>query len=99
MAFHMHDNIPVWGVYAVRVHFDDGVSQPGVANIGIRPTVGGERVLLETHLFDFTEEIYGRRIRVEFETKIRPERRFESFEALKTQIALDADAARQWFKR
>jgi len=94
-----HDNIPVWGVYAVRVHFDDGVSQPGVANIGIRPTVGGERVLLETHLFDFTEEIYGCRIRVEFETKIRPERRFESFEALKTQIALDADAARQWFER
>jgi riboflavin kinase/FMN adenylyltransferase len=94
-----HDNVPVWGVYAVRVHSDDGVSRPGVANIGIRPTVGGERVLLETHLFDFADEIYGCRIRVEFEKKIRPEQRFKSFEALKAQIALDADAARQWFER
>ncbi|MAF06527.1 MAG: bifunctional riboflavin kinase/FMN adenylyltransferase [Acidiferrobacteraceae bacterium] len=92
-----HDNIPVWGVYAVRAHFSGRKSQAGVANIGIRPTVGGERVLLEVHLFDFSEEIYAERVRVEFQTKIRPERRFESFEALKEQIARDASAARQWF--
>ena len=77
-----HDNVPVWGVYAVCVHLEGKESQTGVANIGIRPTVGGERVLLEAHLFDFAEEIYGSRVRVEFMAKIRPERRFESFEAL-----------------
>ena len=50
------------------------------------------------HLFDFAEEIYGSRVRVEFMAKIRPERRFESFEALKEQIALDSTAARRWFE-
>ena len=94
-----HDNIPVWGVYAVRVHFAGRGPQAGVANIGIRPTVGGERVLLEVHIFDFSDEIYAERVRVEFQTKIRPERRFESFEALKEQIARDASTARQWFER
>ncbi len=93
-----HDNVPVWGVYAVCVHLEGKESQTGVANIGIRPTVGGERVLLEAHLFDFAEEIYGSRVRVEFMAKIRPERRFESFEALKEQIALDSTAARRWFE-
>ena len=77
---------------------EDRGSYSGVANIGIRPTVGGERVLLEANLFEFAEEIYGCHIRVEFMTKIRPERRFESFEALKEQIARDSTAAQQWFE-
>jgi riboflavin kinase/FMN adenylyltransferase len=70
---------------------------PGIANIGTRPTIGGERVLLETHLFDFDESLYAERIQVEFQTKIRPEKRFESIEALKAQIAKDSDTARSWF--
>ena len=94
-----HDNIPVWGVYAVLMHFPGSDPQPGVANVGVRPTVGGDRVLLETHLFDFSEDIYGERVRVEFKTKIRPEQRFDSFDALKAQIAMDAAAARAWFER
>ena len=94
-----HDNIPVWGVYAVLMHFPGSGTRPGVANVGIRPTVGGDRVLLETHLFDFSEDIYGERVRVEFKTKIRSEQRFESFDALKAQIAQDATAARSWFEQ
>lgn len=92
-----HDNVPVWGVYAVRVRLNDGRPVAGVANIGMRPTVGGDRVRLETHLFDFAEEIYGQRIAVEFMAKIRNERKFESFDALKAQIRSDAEAARNWF--
>jgi len=94
-----HDNIPVWGVYAVLMHLPGSGMRPGVANVGIRPTVGGDRVLLETHLFDFSEDIYRERVRVEFKTKIRSEQRFESFDALKAQIARDATAARSWFEQ
>ncbi len=93
-----HDNIPVWGVYAVLMHFEGSATQTGVANVGIRPTIGGDRVLLETHLFDFSKDIYGERVRVEFKAKIRPEQRFDSFEALKEQIAKDAIAARRCFE-
>jgi riboflavin kinase/FMN adenylyltransferase len=92
-----YDNVPVWGVYAVLVHYQGRSPLPGIANIGTRPTIGGERVLLETHLFDFDESLYAERIQVEFQTKIRPEKRFESIEALKAQIATDSDTARSWF--
>ena len=92
-----HDNVPVWGVYAVKAHLNDDREISGVANIGLRPTVGGDRVRLETHLFDFSEEIYGKRIAVEFMAKIRDEQKFESFDALKTQINSDAETARKWF--
>jgi len=78
---------PLRGVYAVMV---DGVAErpwPGVANIGIRPTVGGTtRYLLEVHLFDFDRDIYGRHAEVEARLKLRDEQRFGSFEELKAQI-------------
>ena len=93
-----HDNAPVWGVYAVLMHFPGSEPKPGVANVGVRPTVGGDRVLLETHLFDFSEDIYGERVRVEFKSKIRDEQHFDSFDALKAQIVKDAAAARSWFE-
>jgi riboflavin kinase/FMN adenylyltransferase len=88
---------PLRGVYAVMV---EGVAEgrwPGVANLGIRPTLGGEpRYLLEVHLFDFDRDIYGRHAQVEFRLKLREERKFESFDALKTQIHRDAGAAREY---
>jgi riboflavin kinase/FMN adenylyltransferase len=88
---------PLRGVYAVVVN---GVTErpwPGVANIGTRPTVeGGTRYLLEVHLFDFAGDIYGRHAQVEFRLKLRDERRFGSFDALKTQIDRDAEAAREY---
>jgi len=70
----------------------------GVANLGTRPTVDGTRVFLEVHLFDFNEDIYGRELQVEFLHFLRPEKRFESLDALKAQIARDAEQARQLFK-
>lgn len=84
---------PVSGVFAVRVH-RDGAMLPGVANVGRRPTVDGEDVQLEVHLFDFQDSLYGERIRVELVERLREERKFESLDALKAQIAQDAAAAR-----
>ena len=83
---------PLNGVFAVRVDVD-GKSYNGVANIGHRPTVDGERMQLEVHLFDFSSSLYGKVIRVTPEAKIRQEKRFASFDALKKQIAIDANEA------
>lgn len=69
----------------------------GVANVGVRPTVQGLRPLLEVHLFDFSGDLYGRHVYVDFLHKIRDEQRFESFEALKQQILVDAQQAREFF--
>mgnify|MGYP000950588871 FL=1 len=94
-----HDPLPMTGVFAVEVSgLDDGKPLPGVANLGIRPTVGGTRPLLEVHLFDFDRDIYGRHISVRFVHKLRNEQRFSNFDALKAQIAADAAAARAFFK-
>ncbi|MEJ2456360.1 MAG: bifunctional riboflavin kinase/FAD synthetase [Candidatus Thiodiazotropha sp.] len=86
---------PLHGVYAVKVDGLDDRPVPGVANIGVRPTVEGDtRYLLEVHLFGFNRDVYGEHIGVEFVRKLRDEQRFENFEALRRQILLDADAAR-----
>ena len=87
---------PLRGVFAVRVHGLADGALPGVANIGTRPTVTGDsRYLLEVHLFDFAERIYGAHVQVEFRRKLRDERRFASFDALRHQIELDARSARE----
>jgi riboflavin kinase/FMN adenylyltransferase len=94
--------LPQAGVYAGRVRFlDAGAPEAGarfgaVTNVGRRPTFGAsERVLTEAHLLDFSGDAYGRRIEVTFEHLLREERRFPSVEALKTQIAADAELARK----
>jgi riboflavin kinase/FMN adenylyltransferase len=81
------------GVFAVEV---DGLGprRPGVANIGVRPTVEGREPLLEVHLFDYTGDCYGALLTTFFRAKIRDEWKFDSLDALKAQIARDADAAR-----
>ncbi len=89
--------IPLRGIFAVEVFGLDREPVFGVANLGSRPTVCGMRTLLEVHLFDFDEQIYNRRINVIFRHKIREEIRFESFDALKEQIALDVISAREYF--
>jgi len=94
-----HNPLPMTGVFAVEV---GGLAErplPGVANLGIRPTVGGTRPLLEVHLFDFDRDIYGAHIAVRFVHKLRDEQRFPNFDALKAQIAADAAAARLFFHR
>lgn len=87
---------PVKGVFAVRVHGLGLQPVAGVANVGTRPTVDGSHWVLEVHLFDFDADIYGRYVDVEFRKKLRDEKKFESFEALKQQIQLDAEQARQF---
>ncbi|PJC85025.1 bifunctional riboflavin kinase/FAD synthetase [Vibrio sp. HA2012] len=87
---------PVSGVYVVQVHGLENGPFGGVANIGQRPTVNGIRQQLEVHLFDFKADLYGRQLEVALLKKLRDEKRFESFEMLKQQIELDAEAARVW---
>jgi riboflavin kinase/FMN adenylyltransferase len=87
--------LPPFGVYAVRAEVG-GVWRAGVANLGVRPTVAGEMAppLLETHLFDWQGDLYGRDLEVRLEAFLRPERRFASVAELRAQIVLDAAAAR-----
>ncbi|WP_306440572.1 bifunctional riboflavin kinase/FAD synthetase [Methylococcus capsulatus] len=92
------ENIPVQGVFAVTMSGISAEPWPGVANIGIRPTVGGHRkAMLETHLFDFAGDLYGRRVEIHLHYKLRDEMRFANLEELKEQIACDAAAARSHF--
>jgi riboflavin kinase/FMN adenylyltransferase len=91
---------PAFGVYAVRVS-GDGADDPfagqainGVANIGLRPTVGTPEPRLEANLFDIDADLYGRHLRVSLVEFIRPERKFAGLDALKAQIAEDAAEAR-----
>jgi len=96
---HLHRKAsPVQGVYAVEMFGVSGEPVAGVANVGNRPTVDGTRSLLEVHLFDFKEEIYGRYVHVNFMHKIRNEMKFDSFDVLKEQIKKDEKQAREWFK-
>jgi len=89
---------PLLGVYAVDVFGLDKEPLKGVANIGIRPTVNGRTCLLEVHVFDFADDIYGRHVQVEFLAKLRDEKRFESIAALKQQIQKDEQTARGFFE-
>jgi riboflavin kinase/FMN adenylyltransferase len=87
---------PAYGVYAVSARIEgEGPAWPGVANIGKRPTVDGETELLEVHLFDFEGSLYDSVLEVEFHEFLRPERKFGGLDALKAQIAADADQARR----
>ena len=69
-----------------------------MCNVGKRPTVGGEKTLLEVFIFDFDSEIYGERVNIIFKYKSREEMKFDSFEELKQQIAKDVEIGKQYFK-
>lgn len=86
--------LPPDGVWVVRVEVD-GMPYGGVANLGFRPTVDGAAHLLEVHLFDFTEDLYGANVEVTFLDYIRAEKKFGSLDELKAQIACDAVEARR----
>ena len=68
-------------------------------NVGVRPTVDGATRLVEAHLFDVSPDLYGRRLRLEFHDRIRPERRFASLDELRAQISEDAATARRLLGR
>lgn len=94
-----NEQFPPDGVYAVRVLIR-GSWRDGVANVGVRPTVGGnpER-LLEVHVFDFAESLYGEDIEVGFEKFLRPEQKFDGLDSLRAQIARDVASAKSHFAR
>ena len=86
------------GIFVVRVHGAGDAPLPGVASIGVRPTVeDAGRVLLEVHLFDFAANLYGQRVRIEFLHKLRDEEKYDDLARLTAAIAADARAARAWF--
>ncbi|KXS38115.1 MAG: riboflavin kinase / FMN adenylyltransferase [Halomonadaceae bacterium T82-2] len=87
------------GVYAVLTRLADGRCLPGVANIGWRPTVGASRPVLEVHLFDVDEDLYGQVIEVLPCARLRGELTFDGLEALKHQITLDQARARAYFRQ
>ena len=85
---------PARGVYAVIARLPGGARVRGVANLGVRPTVGGEESRLEAHLFDFEGDLYGAELAVELHFFLREEMKFPSFADLRRQIAADAGQAR-----
>jgi riboflavin kinase / FMN adenylyltransferase len=90
-----HNRPPLSGIYAVRVHGVDTSSRPAVASLGVRPTITASgRAVLEVHLFDFSADLYGAHMRVEFLHKIRNEEKYSDLGALKAQIKRDCEAAR-----
>lgn len=92
--------VPRHGVYATRVCLEDGESCRAVTNVGVRPTTGsGNAVSVESHLLDYSGNLYGRQARVEFYAFLRDEVKFSGFKELSAQIARDAAAAKAYFDR
>ena len=93
-----HVLVPDHGVYITRVTLPEGESFAAVTNVGTRPTVNnGTDVTVEASLLDYTGDLYGKTLRLEFLRRLRPELRFDSMDALRRQIAADAETARQYF--
>ena len=91
--------IPRRGVYAAKVYLEDGSEHISVTNVGVRPTFSDSDVVsVESFILNFDGNLYDRQARVEFYSFIRDERKFASAEELKSQIALDAEAVRRYFK-
>jgi riboflavin kinase/FMN adenylyltransferase len=82
------------GIFAVRVHGPGVMSWPGVASLGTRPTVDGVEPLLEAHLFDWSGNLYGAELEIEFVGKLRDEAKFASLPLLVAQMQKDASEAR-----
>ncbi|MGA8277358.1 MAG: bifunctional riboflavin kinase/FAD synthetase [Rhodanobacteraceae bacterium] len=98
--------VPLDGIFAVRVHGIGPNARAGVASLGVRPTIAAEdgdrhgvEPVLEAHLFDFEDDLYGRRINVEFVAKLRDEEKFADLDRLRVQMERDATAARQILAR
>ncbi len=86
--------VPMLGVYTTYTTVGD-VRYDSVTNIGLKPTFGGKKIIVETHLFGFDREIYGERIRIEYLSFIRPEVKFEHVDELVAEIGRDCEIARR----
>lgn len=88
---------PRYGVYATKVYLEDGTVYPAVTNVGVRPTVSNENsVSVESYILDFSGDLYGRQVRLEFFAFLRDEKKFPDQNSLAEQIMLDADRARAY---
>jgi riboflavin kinase / FMN adenylyltransferase len=95
-----HNRPPLAGIFAVKVHGIDGRVLPGVASLGVRPTVARDaRPSLEVHVLDFDRGIYGAHLKVDFLHKFRDEEKYADVETLRRQIALDVENTRAFFDR
>ncbi|MFW5451593.1 MAG: bifunctional riboflavin kinase/FAD synthetase [Methylophagaceae bacterium] len=95
---HLHRRkVPLSGVYAVQLYGIAGEPIQGVANVGIRPTVGADKALLEVHLFDFDRDIYGEHVQIYFLQKLRNEQKFAGLDDLVAQIKQDCKQAVHYF--
>lgn len=89
--------LPPMGVYVTSTECM-GKHYPGITNVGCKPTIQGENPIgVETHLFDITEDMYGRMVRVSFLKRVRPEQRFDSLDALKAQMEQDIQYGKVYF--
>lgn len=86
---------PSHGVYVTYCNYN-GTQYQGITNVGIKPTIGDDKKNIETHIFNFGTDLYGKKIRVEFLKKIRPEIKFESFDELAAQIKNDCIEAKHY---
>ena len=91
--------LPLKGVFCVRVLRQGKPALNGVANIGCRPTVDGSKNVLEVHLFDVNESLYGDMLQVCFLNKLRDEMKFASIDELVAQIHNDVNLAKTWFRK
>ena len=90
--------VPKYGVYASKVFLEDGNEYTSVSNIGVRPTVSDDNIVnVESHLLNYSGNLYGRQVRVEFYSYLRGERKFDDVEQLAVQIKLDSKAAEDYF--
>jgi riboflavin kinase/FMN adenylyltransferase len=90
--------IPPHGVYATTTTID-GVVHAGITNVGVRPTFGENELTVETHLLNYSGDLYGRRVRLGFVQRVRDERQFPDVDALREQIEADRRAADRLFSR
>lgn len=89
---------PAHGVYVTYCNYN-GTRFKGVTNVGIKPTIGDNKKNIETHIFNFSKDLYGKEIRVEFLNKIRPEMKFENVNELALQIKNDCFIAKQYHEK
>ena len=88
--------IPASGVYRTTVTLPSGETLDGVTDVGTRPTVGGTETRIETHIVDYTGDLYGQRLQVAFHARLRGEMTFPSLDALRAQIEKDSQEVRTW---
>ncbi len=95
-----HNRPPLTGIFVAQVQGDQLEPRQGVASLGVRPTVRQNgRPVLEAHLFDFSGDLYGKHLRVDFLHKLRDEEKYPDLEMLRQHIAHDVENAKKWFQQ